>query len=64
MPAAIIGKLATATAKALLATDLRQRFFDTGVEPRDWAGETFDAFYKSEVARWLKVARDAGIKPE
>jgi tripartite-type tricarboxylate transporter receptor subunit TctC len=64
MPAAITGRLATSTAKALLAPDLRQRYVDHGVEPRDWAGEKFDTFYKSEVARWGKVARDAGIKPE
>jgi tripartite-type tricarboxylate transporter receptor subunit TctC len=51
-------------AKALSAPDLRQRYFDQGVEPRGWAGGKFDAFYKSEVARWMKVARDAGIKPE
>jgi tripartite-type tricarboxylate transporter receptor subunit TctC len=64
MPAAITGKLAMSVTKALSAPDLRQRYFDSGVEPRDWAGEKFDAFYKSEVARWVKVARDAGIKPE
>ena len=64
MAAAITGKLAASTAQALLAADLRQRYFDLGVEPRDWAGPKFDAFYKSEVARWVKVARDAGIKPE
>ena len=64
MPAAITGKLTTAVAKALSAPDLRQRYFDQGVEPRDWSGAKFDAFYKSEVTRWVKVARDAGIKPE
>ena len=64
MPDAIVGKLAASVGKALAAPDLRQRYFDNGVEPRDWAGEKFDAFYKAEVARWMKVAKDAGIKPE
>ena len=64
MPAAITSKLSTSVGKALSAPDLRQRYFDQGVEPRDWSGEKFDAFYKAEVARWVKVARDAGIKPE
>jgi tripartite-type tricarboxylate transporter receptor subunit TctC len=64
MPAAIVGRLEGAVAKALAAPDLRQRYFEHGVEPRGWAGAKFDAFYKSEVARWVKVARDAGIKPE
>ena len=64
MPVAITSKLATSVAKALSAPDLRQRYLEQGVEPRDWHGEKFDAFYKAEVARWMKVARDAGIKPE
>ncbi len=64
MPAAITTKLSTSVAKALAAPDLRQRYLEQGVEPRDWNGEKFDAFYKSELARWTKVARDAGIKPE
>ena len=64
MPAPITGKLTTATAKALSAPDLLKRYYDQGVEPRNWSGEKFDAFYKSEVTRWVKVARDAGIKPE
>jgi tripartite-type tricarboxylate transporter receptor subunit TctC len=64
MPAAITTKLSTSVAKALSAPDLRQRYFEQGVEPRDWNGEKFDAFYKAEVARWAQVAKDAGIKPE
>ena len=64
MPAAITGKLTAATAKALSAPDLLKRYYDQGVEPRNWSGEKFDAFYKSEVTRWVKVAKDAGIKPE
>jgi hypothetical protein len=34
------------------------------VEVRTTAGADFDAFYKSELARWTKVVQDAGIKPE
>jgi tripartite-type tricarboxylate transporter receptor subunit TctC len=64
MPDAITARLATAVGRALSAPDVRQRYSDLGVEPRDWAGEKFDAFYKSEVSRWMKVARDAGLKPE
>ena len=26
--------------------------------------EEYDAFNKAEIARWIKVARDGGIKPE
>jgi tripartite-type tricarboxylate transporter receptor subunit TctC len=64
MPAPIVNKLAAGTAKALTLPDLLQRYVEQGVEPRDWHGEKFDAFYKAEVARWTQVAKDAGIKPE
>jgi len=64
MPAPIVNKLAAGTAKALCLPDLLQRYVEQGVEPRDWHGEKFDAFYKAEVARWTQVAKDAGIKPE
>jgi tripartite-type tricarboxylate transporter receptor subunit TctC len=57
-------RLEAAAAKALSSPDLLQRYFDQGVEPRAWAGEKFEAFYKGEIARWAKVAREAGIKPE
>jgi len=50
--------------KVLSEPDMRKRFFDQGVELRTTAGAAFDAFYKSEVARWSKVVQEAGIKPE
>lgn len=43
---------------------MRKRFFEQGVELRTTAGAQFDAFYKSEVARWSKVVQQSGIKPE
>jgi len=64
LPATVSRKLEATVAKALAAPDLRQRYFEQGVEPRDWSGAKFDAFYKAETEHWAKVARDAGIKPE
>jgi hypothetical protein len=37
---------------------------DQGVEPRLIAGSAFDELYSNEVARWAKVVRTAGIKPQ
>jgi len=61
---AVVKRLIDATAKSLASPDLRQRYLDHGVEPRNWSGEKFDAFYKAEITRWAKVVKLAGIEPE
>lgn len=63
-PPAVLLKLEAAVERALAAPDLRRRFADHGVDPRPVGGAAFDRFYKSEVTRWAKVVRDAGVKPE
>ena len=63
-PKPVLARVEAAILKALAAPDMRKRFFDQGVELRTTAGAEFDAFYKSEVARWSKVVQEAGIKPE
>lgn len=61
---AVVKRLIDATNKALAANDLLQKYNDHGVEPRNWSGEKFDAYYKSEILRWAKVVKTAGIVPE
>ncbi len=61
---AVVKRLVDASNKALAANDLLQKYNEQGVEPRDWSGEKFDAFYKAEIARWAKVVKIAGIVQE
>jgi tripartite-type tricarboxylate transporter receptor subunit TctC len=63
-PGGILAALKAAVVKAAAAPDLCQRFADQGVEPRAVTGAGFDKYYVSEVARWGKVVREVGIKPE
>ena len=63
-PKPVLARLESALLKALAEPEIRKRFFEQGVELRTTAGAQFDAFYKSEVARWSKVVLEAGIKPE
>ena len=63
-PPEIVVKLEASVVKALSAPDLRQKFAVQGVEPRPVTGAEFDRFFNAEVARWAKVVKDAGIKPE
>lgn len=61
---AVVKRLIDATTQTLAAAEVQRRYLEQGVEPRDWSGEKFDAFYKAEIARWAKVVKIAGIVPE
>lgn len=50
--------------KAMGAPDTRERLYAMGGEPNPGTPEQTAAFLRSEYARWGKVIRDAGIKPE
>jgi tripartite-type tricarboxylate transporter receptor subunit TctC len=63
-PPAVVAKLNAEIAKALAAPDVRERFAALAVEPRTTSPEEFRALVQSDLARWAKVVRDAGIKPE
>jgi tripartite-type tricarboxylate transporter receptor subunit TctC len=63
-PREVTAKLEASLVKALAAPDLRQKFAAQGTDPQPLTGQEFDRFYNSEVARWAKVVKDAGIKPE
>jgi tripartite-type tricarboxylate transporter receptor subunit TctC len=59
----IIGRLNRATAKILLAADVRERFAHQGAEVKSSTPAELGDYIRVELARWRKVATDAGIKP-
>ena len=63
-PKAVIARVEEAMLKVLAEPDTRRKIVTQGVEVRTTSGTAFDAFYKSELARWTKVVQEAGIKPE
>jgi len=63
-PRDVVVKLQASVVKALSTPDLKQKFAAQGVEPRPVTGADFDRYFTSEVARWSKVVKTAGIKPE
>ena len=64
VPPAIIEKLRGEIVKAVNAPDVRERFTVLAVEPRTITALQFRALLESDVQRWAKVVRDAGIKIE
>jgi tripartite-type tricarboxylate transporter receptor subunit TctC len=63
-PAAIVDRLSREISTVLRAPDVAQTFNDRGIEPVGNTPAEFRAFIESETKRWLKVAQDAGVKPE
>jgi tripartite-type tricarboxylate transporter receptor subunit TctC len=63
-PQPILTKLNADIIKALNMPDLRQRLADNGVDAAPMSREEFAAFISSEMKKWAKVIKDAGIQPE
>ena len=51
-------------AQAVRLPASRKLFIENGVDAIGNTPEEHDAFNRSEIARWLKVAKEGGIKPE
>ncbi len=63
-PAALIGRINAAVVKALQDPTLRARLSEQGAEATGNSPEQFADFIRSEIAKWGKVVRAAGVKLE
>ena len=64
MPKDIVAKLNKAVVFALQDAGVRERFLASGADPVGNTPEEFSALVRSEVTKWAKVVKAAGIKPE
>src|SRR5712671_1012532 len=63
-PSAVVARLHGDIAKILADAALHARLADQGFDPVGSSPEEFGAYIKSEILKWGKVIRDAGIRPE
>ncbi len=63
-PQAVIARLHDAIAKILSVAEMHERLAAQGFEPVGDSPVEFGAYIASEMAKWGKVIRDAGIRPE
>lgn len=63
-PATIVGKLHLETVKAFAQADVRAKLAALGLETIGNSPDEFAAVIKSEIPRWAKVIKEAGIKPD
>jgi tripartite-type tricarboxylate transporter receptor subunit TctC len=59
---AIVNKLSTAIAAAVNSPDVRDRLMSDGSTPVGSTPEQFKAHIKSEIAKWRKLVKDAGLQ--
>jgi tripartite-type tricarboxylate transporter receptor subunit TctC len=63
-PAAIVRTLNAEAVKALAREDVKTALLRDGLEPVGDSPQEFAALIKAEVAKWMKVVKAAGIKPQ
>jgi len=63
-PAPIVGKLNSETVKTLNSPALKEQFAAQGLEPTASSPAEFGAYLKSEVAKWGKVVKASGARPD
>jgi tripartite-type tricarboxylate transporter receptor subunit TctC len=62
LPRPIVNKVNSEITRALAQTDMQERFVAQGIDLQSSSPEHFGALIKSEVVKWRKVVRDAGVK--
>ena len=60
-PKDVLARLTEATTRVIDSPDTRRRLVEQGVDPGSSSPEQLAAFVRSELAKWAKVVKDAGI---
>jgi len=63
-PQGIVAKLSAEIHRILHKPDMKERLLAQGFEPVGNTPAEFDAYIRSEIAKWSKVVKQAGIKPD
>jgi tripartite-type tricarboxylate transporter receptor subunit TctC len=63
-PKSTVDRLNKEIVAAVNSPDVKEEFLKRGLDPVGNTPEQFDQFIRSEVAKWAKVVKDAGIKAD
>jgi tripartite-type tricarboxylate transporter receptor subunit TctC len=64
LPEPVLGRLNAEINKILATAEMKEFLLREGAEPAPMTPAAFGALLRGDIARWKKVAADAGIKPE
>lgn len=63
-PREIVVKLQQEIARIVKLPDIRERLLGLGVEPVGNTPEQFAEYMRTEIAKWARVVKVAGIEPQ
>lgn len=63
-PRNVVTRIRDDIAAVLQVPNVRERLLELGGEPGGETAEEFNTRVRNEIARWLKVGKEAGIKPQ
>jgi tripartite-type tricarboxylate transporter receptor subunit TctC len=63
-PKPIVETLAVETARILKLPDVNKRISELGAEPVGSTPQQYAAFIQSEIVKWRKVIKEAGVRLE
>ena len=63
-PAAIVARLNAESNKALSLAEVREKIAAAGSDPIGGTSDELARFLANDIAKWTRVTRDAGIKPQ
>lgn len=63
-PKPIVDRLNAEFAKAMKTPDVHKRLIELAVDPDGGPPEKLGAFQKADIAKWAKVVKEQGIKPD
>ena len=63
-PAAVLQRLQKEVGEAVASAEYREKLATLDMQPRASTSQELAASLKSDLAKWAKVVKDAGIKPE
>ena len=64
VPKAVLDKLRAVLPAALALPDTRKRLADQGIQVTPMSHDKYAGYIRSERARWAKLVKDVGIKPQ
>lgn len=63
-PLAVVAKISADVRKVIASDEVQQALRKRGIDPVTNSPQEFSAFVRADLAKWTKIVKDAGVKPE